>query len=346
MGYKVRHTFTYNGKRHDIRGNSEREVAQKIRALIEKLDAEFTPSVGKDTTVSEYAHYCYETFRRPKVKDITYDRYIRRLESCVLSQIGSMRIGDVKRIDCQNVMNHQIGNSSYQIKQTAQMLRFIFSQAVIDGAIQKNPADGITLPAGKKASRRSLTDEEASIFLQVALADRKFDVFLLSYYCGCRPEEARSAIGSDIITIEGKHLLHIRGTKNSHSDRLVPLQDVIYNRICDTPSESLICPNMAGNKHNDNSYTRAWNNLKREMNIAMGAKVYRSQLIGDLPLADDLVPYCLRHSYCTNLQKAGIDIRTAQKLMGHADIAMTANIYTHVDVSQVLDAADALNRLA
>ena len=54
------------------------------------------------------------------------------------------------------------------------------------------------------------------------------------------------------------------------------------------------------------------------------------------------MPYCLRHTYCTDLQKKGVDVRTAQYLMGHGAIAMTADIYTHVDDSQVLVAANAL----
>lgn len=63
----------------------------------------------------------------------------------------------------------------------------------------------------------------------------------------------------------------------------------------------------------------------------MGCKVYRNELIPPYPLADDLVPYCLRHEYCTNLARMGIDIRQAQRLMGHADIKMTANIYTNFE---------------
>ena len=58
------------------------------------------------------------------------------------------------------------------------------------------------------------------------------------------------------------------------------------------------------------------------------------------PLADDFVPYCLRHTYCTDLQKAGVDVRTAQKLMGHADISTTANIYTHQDDEALIAAAE------
>lgn len=42
-------------------------------------------------------------------------------------------------------------------------------------------------------------------------------------------------------------------------------------------------------------------------------------------------PHQLRHSYCSNLYRAGIDLKTAQYLMGHATIQMTANVYTHME---------------
>jgi site-specific recombinase XerD len=36
-----------------------------------------------------------------------------------------------------------------------------------------------------------------------------------------------------------------------------------------------------------------------------------------------LTIYFLRHTYCTALLRAGLDLRTVQRLMGHANIATT-----------------------
>lgn len=65
-----------------------------------------------------------------------------------------------------------------------------------------------------------------------------------------------------------------------------------------------------------------------------------------VPIPEDFVPYCLRHTYCTDLQKKGVDIRTAQYLMGHADIQMTANVYTHADQSTITKAAELIAKSA
>ena len=79
------------------------------------------------------------------------------------------------------------------------------------------------------------------------------------------------------------------------------------------------------------------------MNISMGCRMYRNALIPPFPLAEDFVPYDLRHTYCTDLQKAGVDIRVAQKLMGHSSIEVTANIYTHVDTDDIILAGQLLD---
>ena len=44
----------------------------------------------------------------------------------------------------------------------------------------------------------------------------------------------------------------------------------------------------------------------------------------------------LRHSYATCLYHAGVDLRTAQQLLGHASIEMTARIYTHLEAEDGL----------
>ena len=83
--------------------------------------------------------------------------------------------------------------------------------------------------------------------------------------------------------------------------------------------------------------------MKREMNIAMGCKVYRNQVLKPHWVADDLVPYCLRHTYCTELQDAGVPINVAKELMGHTDISVTARIYTHQSEKSFNDARDKID---
>jgi site-specific recombinase XerD len=52
----------------------------------------------------------------------------------------------------------------------------------------------------------------------------------------------------------------------------------------------------------------------------------------------------LRHSYATILNKAGVDVKTAQILLGHKDIKITLNIYTEIEKEQLDKARDQINK--
>lgn len=72
-------------------------------------------------------------------------------------------------------------------------------------------------------------------------------------------------------------------------------------------------------------FTRQWERWQKESGISATA-------------------HQLRHTYATILYEAGIDVKDAQALMGHSDIAVTQNIYTHIRENRAKLAADLLNR--
>ena len=78
-----------------------------------------------------------------------------------------------------------------------------------------------------------------------------------------------------------------------------------------------------------------WDDIRRLMNIGMGCRVEEDELIPPFPLADDFVMYNLRHTYCTDLEKAGVPINIACRLMGHSDITLTSKIYTHASMETI-----------
>lgn len=114
------------------------------------------------------------------------------------------------------------------------------------------------------------------------------------------------------------------------------------NSIAGKANEPVLKQPTTGKRHTQSSMTCLWSNFKRELDISMGAKVYRNQII-ESKVAPDLVPYCLRHTYGTDLQDAGVPLNIAKYLMGHSDIAMTANIYTHTSNAAIKSAAEKIN---
>jgi integrase len=44
-----------------------------------------------------------------------------------------------------------------------------------------------------------------------------------------------------------------------------------------------------------------------------------------------ITPHVFRHTFCTNMANAGMDIKTLQYVMGHSDVSITLNVYTHAN---------------
>ena len=324
----ITRTLTHRGKRYYVRGKTLEECLQKRLELISRLAegdrVKYTP------TVKEWADTALNDFK-PNVSEDYRSQMTQRVRKHILSEIGDMKVQDVTVLDCQRIINNQAGKSKSHIRKLTQELKFIFGTARKNGLIKNNPADDIEPPTGTEGKRRSLTQDERYHFLKVTEGRPEYLLFRIMLYCGLRSSEAAEVQFSDVVTIQGVKFFHVRGTKTKAADRLVPI-----------PPELPIGSGegyVIGEKMNKSKYIRRTAHLKRDMNISMGCNVYRNQLIPPLPLAEDFVPYFLRHTYCTDLKKKGVDLRLAKELMGHSDIRITADIYDHADDESALLAA-------
>ena len=66
---------------------------------------------------------------------------------------------------------------------------------------------------------------------------------------------------------------------------------------------------------------------------------YKDIYRGQMP---NITPHVCRHTYCSNMAKSGMNPKTLQYLMGHSDIAVTLNVYTHIGLD---DATEELRKL-
>ena len=73
--------------------------------------------------------------------------------------------------------------------------------------------------------------------------------------------------------------------------------------------------------------------IENEMRWAM--KKYK-KLYPDKPLPH-ITPHVFRHAFCTNMANAGMDIKTLQYVMGHSDVGVTLNVYTHASFDRAVE---------
>lgn len=364
----VRKSLYYDGVRHWVRGKDERDALRKLA----KLEAELSSTGGRlmdgAITVKKWSEEWMDVYIKPlDITDKSIAMYRQKLDHYILPAIGAMRLKDVKDIHLQKLLN-----SANTSKSTAQKVKItlqkMFKQARKSHLIPFDPAEDLVLPKAPEGKGRSITDYERRKILEVAEYHRGGLYILLVLYCGLRPGECIALQWKDIDlqenliyirnAAESGNSQNIKGPKTSAGIRAVPIPDVLRPKLC-KPKGGDFLPVLSqplGNKqHTESSLNDLWHNFKRELDIRMGAKVYRNKIISHCyevnpllePQADweSLIPYCLRHTFCTDCQRAGVPLNVAKYLMGHSDITVTANIYTDTTPDVVSAAATSLNTL-
>lgn len=341
--YKYTETFTFEGKRYYVRANGKRELHEKVLLKKQELEEGVSRIYSPSITVREWGENCEEQYKSDLAISTIENRRTRN-EKWIYGYIGSMKVKDVRQIHVQNIMNDMQGMSTDLISKVYQSISFIFEKALENDLIRKNPCKGVMKPRGTRKTHREITPLERKYIEQVADTDERFVFFLFMLYCGCRPGEVANLKGCDIRKKNGANFLHINGTKTENAVREVPIPKYLMERIPKTEPFEYIFKNKNGDRRSKESIHKLWKAFKREMNIAMGCEVYRNEIVNDL-VAPDLVPYCLRHTYCTDLFRNGVDEKIAQTLMGHASITITRDIYTHVSEDMLYETALKLRNL-
>lgn len=350
-------TFTYDGIRYKVRGATEEEAVKKKLKKLEELEA---GRIDSSSTVKQWSETWLETYVKPRgLIPASYRMYEDTLNNAILPAIGKMKMNKVTALHLQKVMNTRAGMSFSHASKLRIVLKSMFRQAWLNRLIPFDPAADLQMPKTTKGKHRSLTAEERDALLKFAESPVLYDGrqntsgdwVLCILYCGLRPGETAALKWSDIDLDGG--IMHIKQAKQAASTALkapktdsgirdIPIPKCFIDRLkMRKRTGEYVFPQSDGKTPmTDSSMKRRWQTIKKHIDIEMGAKVERVKLEGsrkhttiitEHTTADDLDLYDLRHTYCTDLEKKGVPINIAKYLMGHSDISVTANIYTHAD---------------
>lgn len=336
---RLRSTVYFQGKRYTVRAKNNRELTRKKRDMLARLEAG-SMIVSETTTVEEWAKRWLDTYCKDSMGAGCYQNYAGVIRNQIVPAIGSMRVKDVKAVHCQMILNAQKGRSTSFLSKIKSVLRRMFDRARKEHLIAENPATDLEMPTTNDGSYRSITPEERKEILILAETHKSGLLIKMLLYCGLRPGECIPLQWTDIdlqtgfVTIrkalkKGSEI--VEEPKTYAGMRKVPIPAIFLQDLktayTGNPFDYVFKQPTTGRMHTRSSLRCAWNSFKRALDIQMGAKVYRNQIIVHA-VADDLCPYCLRHTYGTDLQDAEVPINVAKYLMGHSDISVTANIYT------------------
>lgn len=337
----IRKTITWEGRRYEVRGKTEKEACDQLAELISALDRGEHATSG-NTTVDQWFAQWKATYKEPSgITKKSLGLYDEKYRHYIGPNIGGMRLKDVRDLHLQSLLNTQAGMSYSHVTKLRMVIQELFRQARRSRLIIYDPAEGLQLPDSIKRSHRPITEEERSHILTVAKTHPSGLWVLTILYTGLRPGESAALLWKDIDFEHNEIHVYkavesgsnsIKAPKTPAGFRDIPMRRELRDRLLEVQGDPLtpVFPDANGGIRSANSVRRLWNSFAQALDFHMGAKGSKGKIL-EHAIAKDLTPYCLRHTFCTDLQRAGVPINVAKELMGHANISVTANIYTHRD---------------
>ena len=279
---------------------------------------------------------------------------------------GKQRIDKVRLSDAKAwlIKLQQVDGRGYSsIHSIRGVLRPAFQLAVDDDLIRKNPF-GFELASvivNDSVTREAITRKQERELLKFIKEDKHFcryyDAIFILFNTGLRISEFCGLTISDIEfdqkRIKVDHQLQrtsqmqyvIQDPKTESGIRYVPMSEevvacfrrILANRVA--PKVEPMVDGYAGflflDKNDRPMVALHWEKYLQHI-VEKYNKIYRIQM-------PKVTPHVCRHTFCSNIAKSGMNPKTLQYIMGHSDISVTLNVYTHV---QFDDAQAELLRVA
>ncbi len=317
--------MTINGKTVTFYGTSIKEINQKVLAYEEKKEHGRTyREVSEEWWLQHSITLAMNSLSglRPAVKraeDYFGDFYIKEITS---KQVRSFI--------------EKFASLGYAKKTTItqlQAIRQVLHYAINNDELQYNVATNVDIPKNLKKKDRELPSSEAIEAVKNAPSDG-FNLFAkIAFYTGMRKGEILALQYGDIdynkmvihVTKSVYHVNNkplIKTPKTKAGERDIILLEQLAEIIPKGDKDQFIFE-YKGDAYTHKHYTTSWNNYCKSLGYEFTA-------------------HQLRHAYTTRLYELDIDVKTAQTLLGHADISTTLGIYTHLSEQKKNDATNKL----
>lgn len=332
---------------------SLRELEKQIVAdMIDQI----VPEGGK-LTVSDLVEK-YVSLRKG-VRPSTEAGYKTVINLLKRDPFGKRRIDKVKVLDAQEwlVKLQKNGRGYSSIHTIRGVLRPAFQLAVDNDYVRKNPFsfDLGTVIYNDSVTREALSREDERKFLKFVKEDPHFckyyDGIYILFNTGLRISEF---VGLTINDIDFKHMkinvdhqlqrnngigYNIRDTKTESGGRLVPMTEEVaecFKRILANRKTPKIEPMVDGyvgflfiDKDEHPMVAMHWEKYFQHI-VDKYNSIYKVQM-------PKVTPHVCRHTFCSRMASARMNPKTLQYIMGHSDIGVTLNTYTHLGFDDALE---------
>lgn len=314
-------------------------------------------------TVLELVERYVET--RTGVRESTRAGYQTTINFLKKDSFGARRIDTVKISDAKlwliSLQKHQ-GKGYSSIHTIRGILRPAFRMAYDDDLIRRNPFDFelATVIVNDSVTREAITRDQERKYLKFVKEDAHFNryyegIFILfntglriSEFVGLTKKnldfENHKIIVDHQLVRTSKMVYMIEPPKSESGVREVPMtkeveeafKTIIKNRK--KPKVEPMVDGLSGflwlDKNDRPMVALHWEKYFQHI-LEKYNNIYRIQM-------PKVTPHVCRHTFCSKMAKSGMNPKSLQYIMGHADISVTLNTYTHVNFD---DAAEEMRRV-
>lgn len=332
----------------------ELSLREKEKQIEADLFDQIVPRGGEMTVLDLVRKYVSLKTGIRHNTEANYNFVIHILEK---EDFGWKRIDTVKLSDAKAwlIKLQKDGRGYSSIKTVRGVIRPAFQMAMDDDYIRKNPFEFqlATVVVNDSVTREAITRKQERSFLEFIRADshfsRYYDGIYILFHTGLRISEFVGLTISDLDfenrKINVNHQLQrdrnmnyiIEDTKTSSGTRLVPMMDDVYDcfkRILSARAKPKVEPMIDGytgflflDKNGMPMVALHWEKYFQHIREKYNS-IYKVQL-------PKITPHVCRHTFCSNMAKSGMNPKTLQYIMGHSDIGVTLNTYTHLGFDDV-----------
>jgi integrase len=342
-------------RRKTFYGATRKEVQQKLATALSDLQGGLPIPVGRQS-VRQYLVAWLNDVVRPSVRLGTYESYERLLRVQVFPIIGRIPLTKLGPQDLVHLYGSMLraGSAPRTVQYAHAILHRALKQAVRWNLVARNPVDAVDSPRPAKIEIRPLNAQEASALLEAASGDRLHALYVLAITTGMRQGELLGLRWDDINWMGQQ--LHVRRQvrrlnagvifnepKTARGRRVVTLSDLAVRALRTHRSVQLEERLCAGAHWTDGDLVFP-NSLGRPLQTQnLIRRSFRPLLLkAGLPR---IRFHDLRHTAATLLLMQGVHPKVVQELLGHATIAVTMDVYSHVMPSLQREAASKLDAL-
>lgn len=321
-----------NGEVRFVYGRTQQEAKDKRDAL--RLEyAMGKTSVNKTVTVQEWVEKWWQAAKEGRTGHSSQRGYVASINNYINPIIGSIKLNDIRPIHIQNMINEmgRSGKSQSLQRQVLVTLNGAFKYAVRNGLLIGNPAQYAEYYQVDKKGRDALPSKQIVELLNACRDMRAELPIHLALYCGLRRGEIVALKWTDI-DIEN-HAFQIQKAvefisnrpnekkpKSRAGVRVIPIPPHLWDMLQKQTKTSLfIVPSARNTQMSEQSFRRLFEPVQRKVSFHFTAHI-------------------LRHTYATLLDRLGVSPKTCQYLLGHAELATTKDIYTHIQDEHIFQA--------